>query len=188
MTPKIAAGEEPEAAADEVDVARAATYFLGILLAGLVGVLFLLQSKRDEFRDAVSYGEKNLKKMAGQYDGVRGLLKEYTLSGADEAERNTNGWLKQRYSNAGIQDAQVTTERWTDRPKKDYVERLVNVVVKGVQRQQAVQFIWNVEKMSTKMRTIEMKLNRTAPNNNREADVWELRVAFGYRVPRSARD
>lgn len=180
--------EKDEGAGDEVDVARAAIYFLGILLLGLVVVLFVLWSKRDEYRTAVEYGERNLKKMAVTYDQVKGLLKQYGDSGAEVARRSTQTWLKDRYTNANIQDSQVTTEKWSERPSKDHIEHSVDVVVKGVQRQHAIQFLWNVEKMSTKMRTIEMKLVRTAPNNQPEADVWELRATFGYRVPRGMKD
>jgi len=47
-----------------------------------------------------------------------------------------------------------------------------------------VHFVWNVESVSPKMRTIEMKVTRTPPNNAPETDLWELRAKFGYREPR----
>lgn len=188
MAEEKAEGAAKEGGGDEVDVARAAIWFLGILLVGLVGVLLLLRSKRDQFQEAVAYGEKNLKRMAAQYDGVKGLLKEYRESDADEAERNYNTWFKQRYSNAGIQDGQVTVEGWKEKPTKEFLEKFVPVTVKGIRMDQAVQFVWNVERMSTKFRTIDLKLTRTAPNNTPEADVWELRASFGYRIPRLVRE
>jgi hypothetical protein len=179
-----AAGDAPK---DEVDFVRAAIYFLGILLLGLGAVYAVLLHQRDGFRASVQYGEKNLKAMDTQYEQVGSLLKQYKDSGADEAEKQTRTWLQQRYKAAGIQDGQVATESWKDKPQRDYMERYVDVVVKGVRRDQAVHFLWNVEKVSPKMRTIEMKLSRQAPANAPETDLWELRASFGYRVPRAVR-
>jgi len=185
----MAAKEEkdPDAPKDEVDFVRVAIYFLGILIVGLGALYAVLLHQRDSFRSSVQYAEKNLKGMDTQYEQVTALLKQYKDSGADEAEKQTRTWLQQRYKAAGIQDGQVATESWKDKPQRDYLERYVDVVVKGVRRDQAVHFLWNVEKVSPKMRTIEMKLNRQAPANAPETDLWELRASFGYRVPRAAR-
>jgi len=173
-----------KAAKDEVDLVRAAIYFLGILLVGLSAVYYLLAGKRDEYLSAIEFGEKNLKTMGSQYDSVRYLVKQYKDSGADEARRETATWLKLRYQQAAIDQKQVTTEKWNERPAKDYIEYYVDVIVKGVRMDQAIHFLWNVEKVSPKMRTIESKLSRNAPNNAPETDLWELRASFGYRVPR----
>jgi len=177
-----------KAAKDEVDLVRAATYFLGILLVGLCVVFWLLAGKRDEYLSSIEYGEKNLKTMAAQYDAVRALVKQYKDSGADEARKETATWLQLRYKQAGIDPKQVTTEPWKERPAKDYIEHYVDVVVKGIRQEQAIHFLWNVEKVSPKMRTIECKLSRAAPNNAPETDLWELRASFGYRVPRGMKE
>lgn len=179
---------EADSPRDEVDVLKAAIWFLAIVLAGLGAVLVLLMRQRDGFLAAVEYGEKNLKTTATQYDDVRRLIKQYRDSGADEARKETRSWLQQRYKAAGIQDGQVKTEKWSEKPAKDYVENFVDVVVTGVRRDQAVHFLWNVERVSPKMRTIEMTLRRTAPANAPESDVWELKSAFGYRVPRGFKE
>ncbi len=182
-------GGEAKAGADEVDVVRATIYFLCVLLAGLGVVYLVLLSKRDGFREAVAWGEKDGKRLAGTYDEVKGLLKEYENSRATEARRNTQTWLKARYENADIQTEKVVVDPWSERPSKDHVEHCVNVTVKGVPRRNAVQFLWNVERMSTKMRTIEMKLTRVPPSNTQpEADVWDLKATFGYRVPRGMKE
>lgn len=189
MAEETGTGGAAEAAKDEVDVLKAAIGFLAIVLVGLGGVLYFLVRQRDGLRAAVEYGEKNLKATAAQYDSVRGLIKQYKDSGADEARRETASWLKGRYSAAGIQDSQVsTTGKWDDRPAKEYVENSVDVTVKNLRREQAVHFLWNVERMSPKMRTIEMTLRRTAPPTAPESDVWELKASFGYRVPRGFRE
>lgn len=176
-----------KAAKDDVDLVRAAIYFLGILLVGLCVVYWLLAARRDRYLAAIEYGEKNMKAMAAQYDSVRGLVKQYKDSGADEARKETATWLKQRYQQAGIDPKQVKTEKWNERPSKDFIEYYVDVIVTGVRIEQAVHFLWNVEKVSPKMRTIETKVSRSAPNNAPETDVWELRASFGYRVPRGVK-
>lgn len=172
---------------DDVDLVRAAIYFLGILLVGLCVVYYLLAAKRDQYLSSIEYGEKNMKTMAAQYEAVRGLVKQYKDSGADEARKETATWLKLRYQQAGIDPKQVKTEKWNERPSKDYIESYVDVIVTGVRLEQAVHFVWNVEKVSPKMRTIETKISRSAPNNAPETDLWELRSSFGYRVPRGAK-
>jgi hypothetical protein len=172
---------------DEVDFVRAAIYFLGILLVGLGAVYAVLLHQRDGFREAVAYGEKNLKEMAARYDQVAALLKQYEESGADEAEKATRTWLQQRYKAAAIPDGQVITESWKDKPQRDHLERYVDVVVKNVRRDQAIHFLWNVEKVSPKMRTINLQLRRQGAANQPEADNWELKASFGYRIPRAAR-
>jgi len=182
-----ATAPEEKAAKDDVDLVRAAIYFLGILLVGLGVVYWLLAGKRDQYLSAVEYGEKNMSNMATQYEMVRGLVKQYKDSGADEARKETATWLKQRYQGAGIDPKQVKTEKWNERPSKDFVEHYVDVIVSGIRLDQAVHFLWNVEKVSPKMRTIETKLSRSAPNNAPETDVWELRASFGYRVPRGVK-
>jgi hypothetical protein len=184
------AAETPPAekpAKDDVDLVRAAIYFLGILLVGLCVVYWLLAGRRDQYLSAIEYGEKNLKAMATQYETVRGLVKQYKDSGADEARRETATWLKLRYQQAGIDQKQVKTDPWKDRPSKEFIENYVDVTVKDVRLDQAVHFLWNVEKVSPKMRTIESTLTRTAPNNAPETDLWELRASFGYRIPRLAK-
>jgi hypothetical protein len=182
------AAEPGTVAKDEVDVVRAAIYFLGILLVGLVVVLFFLREKRDDLRDAVAWGTKSLPEMAGQYDEVRSRVKLYRDSGADEALREIRTWLQQRTRTAGIQDGQVTTEKWSVRAQRDHEEHYVPVVVKGVTLAQATHFLWNVEKVSPKMRTIDLTLRRTAPNNAPETDLWEVKASFGYRVPRGLKE
>ncbi len=177
-----------EDAKDEVDLARAAIYFLVILLAGLLVVFGFLVKHRDQFREAVDYGARSLPAMADQYDKVRGLLKQYKESGADEARKETRTWIEQRAKAANIPGNAVTTEKWQDKPLKDYVENFVPVVVRGQPRDRLIHFAWNVERMSTKMKTIEMKLTRVAPNNAPETDVWDMRVSFGYREPRGAKE
>lgn len=176
-----------KAAKDDVDLVRAAIYFLGILLVGLCVVYWLLAGKRDQYLSAIEYGEKNMKAMATQYETVRGLVKQYKDSGADEARKETATWLKLRYQQAGIDQKQVKTDPWKDKPSKDFIEHDVDVTVKDVRLDQAVHFVWNVEKVSPKMRTIEAMLTRTAPNNAPETDLWELRASFGYRVPRGVK-
>jgi hypothetical protein len=100
MAPGAPAAEK--AAKDEVDLVRAAIYFLGILLVGLGAVYYLLSGKKDQYLGAVEYGEKNLKTMAAKYDSVRALVKQYKESGAGEARNETATWLKLRYQQAGI--------------------------------------------------------------------------------------
>jgi hypothetical protein len=177
------AGKEP-GPKDEVDVVRAAIYFLAILLAGLAAVFWVLRGRRDDYQKAIEGAAKTLPAMKPKYDAVTNLVKQYRDSGTDEAKSNPRTWLQQRYRLAGIQDGQVTTEKWNDRPSKDYVEHYVDVLVKGVRQDQAVHFLWNVESVSPKMRTIEMRLTRTPPNNAPETDLWELKASFGYREPR----
>jgi hypothetical protein len=183
-----AAGKAEEGAKDEVDVVRAAIYFLAILLVGLGVVLWVLQGKRDEYRRSLDYAAKSLPSMAARYDAVRALLKQYKDSGADDARNHTLTWLQARYLPAGIQIPQVAVEKWNERPSKDYIEYFVDVIVKGVPESQAVHFLWNVEKVSPKMRTIETRLTRTPPNNAPETDLWELKATFGYRVPRGMKE
>lgn len=176
-----------KAARDDIDLVRAAIYFLGTILVLLGVVYWVLAGQRDRYLTATDFGEKNLKAMATQYDAVRGLLKQYKDSGADEARKETATWLKQRYQGAGIDPKQVKTEKWNERPSKEYIEYYVDVIVTGVRLDQAVHFLWNVEKVSPKMRTIESKVSRTAQNNAPEGDIFELRASFGYRVPRGAK-
>ena len=178
---------KPAEATDEVDVVRAAIWFFGILIVGLGVVYAFLLNQRDAHRTAIQYGEKNLKGMASQYDQIQALLKQYKESGAEEARVTPRTWLKARYQAAGLQDGQVATEKWSERPQKDYSEWYLEVVLKNVRRDQAVHFLWNVEKVSPKMRTIEMKMDRRAPPTAPETDNWDLRVSFGYRVPRGVR-
>ena len=174
---------------DEMDFVRAAIWFMGFLLAGFVGVLFVLGHQRDQHREAVAFGEKNLKKMAATYESVKGLLKEYENSHADEVRKNTQTWLGDRYKNAGIQPGQVVVDPWKAAPSKDYIEHSVQVTMKGITRAQAVSFLWSVERMSTKMRTIESKLTRTLQSNQSpETDNWELKASFGYRAPRGMKE
>ena len=175
------------AAKDDVDLVRAAIYFLGILLVGLCVVYWLLAGKRDQYLSAIEYGEKNMKGMATQYEAVRSLVKHYKDSGADEARKETATWLKLRYQQAGIDAKQVKTDPWQDKSMKDYSENWVEVIVKDIRLDQAVHFLWNVEKVSPKMRTIGSTLTRSAPNNAPETDLWELRASFGYRIPRGAK-
>ena len=177
-----------EDAKDEVDLARAAIYFLVILIVGLLVVQWFLVRRRDQYRDAVEFGLKNLQPMAAQYDAVRGLIRQYRESGADEAMKETRSWLEQRAKAAGIPVNALTTEKWQPKSSRDYVENFVNVVVKGQPRDRLVHFVWNTERMSTKMKTIEMKIARNAPNNAPETDNWDLRVSFGYREPRGIKE
>jgi len=120
-------------------------------------------------------------------------VKQYKDSGADEARKETRTWLKARYTQAGIRDDQVKTEKWGERPFKDYIEYYVDVTVgsgkdMAIRQEQAVHFLWNVEKVSPKMRTIACKFIRTSPSTAPETDQFELRATFGYRVPKGLKD
>ena len=181
---------------DETDFLRAAIWFMGFLLAGFVVVFLVLVHKRDQHREAVALGEKiqknnetTLKNMATNYESVKGLIKEYENSHAEEVQKNLQSWLGERYKTAGIQTTQVVAEPWKDTRSKEYIEYYVPITMKGITRQQAISFVWSVERVSTKMRTIELKLTRQVQANQPpETDVWELKVSFGYRVPRGVKE
>jgi len=178
----------PAGDGDEVDVVRAAIYFLGILLVGLVVVLGVLLHLRDGYREAVGEGEKRLPELARTYDQVRRLLKSYQEGKAEQARKETQTWMKERYGAAQIADGQVAIGPWRSRPTKDYDENAVQVTIDGVSREIAMHFVWNVERVSTKMRTLDLRLRRTTGVKDAEADSWKLVVTFGYRVPRGFKE
>jgi hypothetical protein len=179
------AADAPE---DEADLVRASVYFMAFLLLGLIGVTAILISQRDTKRAAVDAASESAPKLAQTYDQVRKLLAKYKEGGAGQARYETQTWMSERYTSARIDHGQVSIGEWRNRPQKEYEENSLQVTIKGVSRVQAVQFVWNVERVSTIMRTIEMKLTRSGGRDDVEADKWDLVVTFGYRVPKGFKE
>jgi len=182
----------PEAAApaarDPIDAVRALIYFLAILLVGLGVVVYLLVQRRDAVRASTSRGDGFAKDLNTTYGQVEGLLKSYSESGAGEARERTTEWLTKRHEVAGIDQKQVRIDPWKNRRKveggeKPFEENYLRVRVTGVPREKAMQFVWNVERQSTMMRSLSLKLERTTGKDIApEADVWNVDILFGYRV------
>ncbi len=172
-------GEQEE----DLDLVRATIWFLGILLVGLLVVVWALERRAESFQKAVEAAKEAGPKMAHDFDQVRKLLARYKEGGAGQARFATQTWMAERYGNARIGDAQVGIEQWRNRPTKEYVENYLKVNVKGITREQALHFVWNVERVSTIMRTIDLKLSRAGGRDEPEADKWDMVVTFGYRVP-----
>jgi hypothetical protein len=189
----VSAREKPagEDAKEEMDLLRLLVPFLAFFLVFLAGITLYLRSQRDAFADAIRYAEENnrLKNLAVTYAEVDALIDTFGKGNAGTAQSDAATWMKERYGAAGIQPGQVTLDPWKPIARRDYEENYCRVVIKGIPRQKATHFLWNVERATTKLRTISLKLDRASGSRGTpDADMWDLTVSFGYRVPRGAKD
>jgi hypothetical protein len=186
VSEKAAAPESEEK--EDLDLVRLLVPFLGFFLLFLLGITWYLGRQRDALQLAVTEGQKKLPGLATAYQDIEQLVGTFRQGNAGLARSDTASWMKERYTAAGIQASQVTLDPWKAVPRKDYEEHYVRVVVRGIPREKALHFLWNVERATTKLRTVTMKLDRSGGRQAPEADIWDLTVTFGYRIPRGAKE
>ena len=187
--PKEKKEKDPAAAKQEIDAVKG-FIFVMILLIVALGVFILITNKQlSRYEDYLSemtggtraLGLKSLE--VGQYltligDKDETVLLKYPLR-----------FFQNRYraSDVQIREDQVSINRKREQPNKreQYTEISWTLDIKGLNRQQAGQFLWGVEDKSAKARTIELRMSRDAKAGE---DVWNGSFRIGYRIAGTKRD
>lgn len=175
----------------EMDVLR--IYVWGMLAVTLVfgGLAWWWNGKEADLRKTVENAKAKVIPEAAQAKReIAGMLKVYTTNKEDEARRQPLTWFSTIWKAQGINETSIGLGAWKDPPEPgpdgSYVEE--KIAIKFLQkaplrREQIGKFLHAVERASTRLRVLELRVLRAGKDEAITDDAWYGEAVVGYRVP-----
>ena len=163
------------------------------------GVVWYVQKRSDELERAVNSTRGNpenpasglLPKLAQAKSDVQAMLGVYEKNKEDEARLSGITWFTTIYERKGIADASIQLGAWkvppADGPDGNCWEERYDMKVSNKQplkREEIGKFLFEIERSSTRMRTIELSIQRNGKEDQQEEDAWTGSILVGYRRPK----
>lgn len=174
----------------EMDVLR--VYVWGMLGVTLVfaGLAWWWDGRESDLRRTVENARADLPKLAQAKREIQQMLKVYKTNKEDEVRRSHLTWFTTVFKAQGITEDSVGILSWKDPPEPgpdgSYVEEKIGIKFhqkKPLSRAQIGRFLHAVERSSTRLRVIEMRVQRAGKEETLAEDAWYGEAVIGYRVP-----
>ena len=181
--------KDPAATKQEVDAVKGFIFVMILLIVALGVFIVITNQKLGRYENYLEIIEREVRGL-----GMRSLqVKQYLTLINDKDEKvlinYPRRFFQNRYraSGVGVRDDQVTINPRKDVPVKreKYTEVSWTLDIKGINRQQAGEFLYSVEEKSAKARTIALDMRRDAKKGE---DIWNGGFKIGYRVAGIKRD
>jgi len=175
---------------DELDVLRLYVWGMGFLTVALGIVLYVMIGKADNVENRVKNGRAKLERIATAKSEIQGMLNVYKTNREDEARTKALTWFAAVWRSKGINDASIKYNEWDESPRRDasgFLEENISFGFNArapLTREKVAAFCHAVERKSSRLRVLELKLNRAGKKDQELAgDEWYGKVMIGYRIP-----
>ena len=175
----------------EMDVLR--IYVWGMLGVTVVfaGLAWWWNAKEEDLGRTVENARtKVLPELAQGKREIDAMLKVYKANKEDVARLQPLTWFSTIWKSQGISEASIQILAWKDPPEPgqdgSYVEEKITIKVlqkSPLRREQIGRFLHAIERASTRLRILEMRVQRSGRDENLSADEWYGEAVVGYRVP-----
>jgi hypothetical protein len=175
----------------EMDVLK--VYVWGMLGVTVVfaGLAWWWDAKEADLRKTVVHArETRLPQIAQAKRDIQGMLKVFKANKEDEARLQPLTWFSTIWKSQGINEASIQILAWKDPPEPghdgSYVEEKITIKFlqrSPLRREQIGKFLHAIERSSTRLRVIEMRVQRAGRDESMSADEWYGEAVVGYRVP-----
>ena len=174
---------------DELDLIKVYIWVMLAMTVVLGGVVWLTHSQVAETRDRVEFARRNLAEFEQAKREIRAMLDVYTANKEDEARLQPLTWFSRGWKQKGIDDQSVRPQAWQEKynARGNFDENFIELKFDNrnpLTRKQIGELCHEIERASTRLRLLELKLRRAGRKDDYEADEWHGSVTVGYRKAR----
>lgn len=186
MSPRDDASASP---ADDGDMLKVYVYGMLALAAVGGGLIWWGRGEIEAARRTVGNAKAKLPEMAQHQREIEAMLAVFERNKEDEAKTAPITWFTSIWQRKGVQKDQILPGEWkqADGPDGSCWEDRFTLKFSDKQpmtRAQIGNFLHEVERSSTRMRVLEMSIQRSGKKENIEQDIWQGNCMVGYRRPK----
>ncbi len=176
---------------DDMDLVKVYIWLMAALSVGLGGVLWYFSGQVDQTDKLVNTARKKMDAFSDQKEDVLAMLNVFTNNQEEQAREHPMTWFPRRWQRKGISDQSVRPGAWVEKyyPRGNFDEHRIEFKFdnkKPLSRQHIGEFAHAIERDSTRLRIIEMKMRRASGARNEEykPEDWSGEIVVGYRKAR----
>lgn len=168
-------------------------YVYGMLAVTVVccGVVWFVQKRTDDTRKQIASARTAMPKMAQEKRDVQALFSVFEKNKEDLARTEGIRFFTEIYRRKGIPDAAIQLGAWknppADGPDGRCLEERYDIKFSNrapMTRQQIGAFMHEIERSSTRLRVLELSIQRNGKEEEQENDAWTGNCLIGYRRPK----
>ena len=174
----------------EIDVLKFYIWLMVVMTLALVGALWFASDQLETTKKNLAFGVAQKDDFEKQQGEILGMLNVYKNNKEDVARYSAFTWFSALWIKRGIQSNSIVPGTWKVPPtfvnKGKYYEESIDWGVNAkapLARQSIVDYCYDIEKASTRLRILELEVRR-ADTNSFEKDEWAGKVTVGYRHAR----
>ena len=173
----------------EMDVLKFYIWLMVVMTLALVATLWIASSQLEATKMNLHQGVTWKKDFEQQQAEILAMLNTYKSNKEDVARYSPHTWFSALWTQRGVDKASLNPSNWKparfDAKGKYYEEAIdIDIATKApLPRKSIVEFCYDIEKSSTRLRVLELDVRRTDANNL-ETDAWAGKVTVGYRHAR----
>lgn len=177
----------------EHDLLRLYTWVMLGLTVVLGGGLWWQYTQVEKTKKTVVAARRMLKDLSKSKGEIKQLLKVYNDNNEEAARYEPYTWFSEIWQRKGIPDASVNMKSWQN-PRVDakggYLEERIDIGIQPrdpLKREQIGIFCHEIERASTRLRILELKIDRKGKNFKKgvyDEDQWGGKFTVGYRRQR----
>jgi hypothetical protein len=174
----------------EMDVLKFYIWLLVVMTLALLGALWYASDQLDRTRMSLKQGTTWKKDFEQQQAEIVAMLNVYKNNKEDIARDSPHTWFSALWTRRGVANASMQPGTWKVPPsfnaKGKFYEESIDMGVNPkapLPRQSVVDFCYDIEKSSTRLRILELDVRRT-DKDNFDKDEWNGKVTIGYRHAR----
>jgi hypothetical protein len=174
----------------EIDVLKFYIWLMVVMTLALIGALWFASDQLETTKKNLALGVSLKDDFEKQQAEVLGMLNVYRTNKEDVAQHSPFTWFSSLWLKRGVANTSMVPGTWRVPPaynaKGKYYEESIDMGVNTkapLPRQSIVDFCYDIEKSSTRLRILELEVRR-ADMNNYDKDEWAGKVTIGYRHAR----
>ena len=174
----------------EMDVLKFYIWLMVVMTLALLGALWYATGELDRTRMNLRQGATWKKEFEQQQAEIVAMLNVYEGNKEDIARDSPLTWFGAIWTRRGITNNNMVPGAWRPQPtynaKGKFFEESIDMGVNAkapLARQSIVDFCYDIEKSSTRLRILELEVRRT-DKDNFDKDEWAGKVTIGYRHAR----
>ncbi len=172
----------------QADVFKIYVWAMLLPIVILAGLYFWASDRAEAAEKSVKQGQRLLKKFAEAKSEVNSLLQVYSDNNEEDARYEPFTWFSEIWKRKGIDNASLNLGAWREQPlyvvKGGYYEEQIEIKVvskKPLEREAIAKLCHEIERQSTRLRILELKLSRKLKKGEYDKNEWSGRIQIGYR-------
>ena len=173
------------------DLVRIYIWVALLVSVALGGVLWWMNGRLEKSQKTLVAAKRKLPQFAKDKVRIEQMLNVFSNNKEEDARRRPNTWFPAIWSKKGLPDASVRLGAWSEKyvPRDNYDEHQIEFKFDAknpLSRRQIVSLAHEIERASTRLRVLEMKLGRAKSSRTEEfkPNDWTGKLTVGYRVAR----
>ena len=174
----------------EIDVLKFYIWLMVVMTLALIGALWFASDQLETTKKNLAFGVSLKDDFEKQQGEILGMLNVYKNNKEDVARYSPFTWFSALWVKRGVANTSMQAGTWRVPPafnaKGKFYEESIDMGVNAkapLPRQAVVDFCYDIEKASTRLRILELEVRR-ADTNSFDKDEWAGKVTVGYRHAR----